>query len=141
MLMCDLHPASLQSLCLNFVPAVVCLVMLTWRAILVASQKAHCCSFECVVQVTQQHGKEFNATSRGAMPYADATIKEALRFIAIVTAVSRKAIKTFEVVGYTIPKASLGLQQVALCNILDIRIELQVVLFKHAHTNMLTSGQ
>ncbi|DBB10930.1 hypothetical protein WJX82_007943 [Trebouxia sp. C0006] len=55
-------------------------------------------------QVTQQHGKEYNATSLGAMPYADATIKEALRFIAIVTAVGRKAIKSFEVGGYTIPK-------------------------------------
>ncbi|KAA6428847.1 MAG: hypothetical protein FRX49_00957 [Trebouxia sp. A1-2] len=41
--------------------------------------------------VTQQHGKEFSATSLGAMPYADATIKEALRFIPIATAVGRKA--------------------------------------------------
>jgi len=115
----DLHLASLQSLCLNFVPAAVCLVMLAWAAILPASQKVHSCTFECVVQVTQQHGKEYNATSLGAMPYADATIKEALRFIAIVTAVGRKAIKSFEVGGYTIPKASLGLQQAALRNILD----------------------
>lgn len=64
-----------------------------------------------MIQVTQQHGKEFNAASLGAMPYADATIKEALRFIAIVTASGRKAIKTFEVGGYTIPKASVKVQQ------------------------------
>jgi len=64
-----------------------------------------------VVQVTQQHGKELNAASLGAMPYADATIKETLRYIAIVTASGRKALKTFEVGGYTIPKASLGFQQ------------------------------
>jgi len=108
---------------------------------LATCQKAHSYKFECALQVVQQHGKEVNATSLGAMPYADATIKEALRFIAIVTAVGRKAIKTFEVGGYTIPKASLGLQQVALCNILDIRIELQVVLFKHAHTSLLTTAQ
>lgn len=111
--MCDLHPASLQSLCINSVPGAVCLVMLTLAAILLASQKTPRCSFEFVVQVTQQHGKEFNATSLVAMPYADATIKEALRFIAIVTAVGKKASKTFKVGGYTIPKASLKLQQAA----------------------------
>ena len=105
--------ASVQSLRLKLVPAAVCLVVLTWATILVTSLKPHSCSFECAVQVTKQHSKEFNATSLGAMPYADATIKEALRFIAIVTAVGRKALKTFKVGGYTIPKASLKLQQAA----------------------------
>ncbi len=88
---------------------------------LATCQKAHSYKFECALQVVQQHGKEVNATSLGAMPYADATIKEALRFIAIVTAVGRKALKTFEVGGYTIPKASTGRQQAAQCNILDFK--------------------
>ncbi len=33
-------------LCLKYVPAAVCVVMLTWAPILVASQKAHSCSFD-----------------------------------------------------------------------------------------------
>lgn len=118
--MCGLHPVPFQSLCINYVRVAVHLVMLTWAAVLVASHTAYSCNFECVMQVTQQHGKEFSATSLGAMPYADATIKEALRFIPIATAVGRKAVKTFEVGGYTIPKASLGLQQAAQCDIVDM---------------------
>jgi len=91
---------------------------------LATCQKGHSYKFECAHQVVQQHGKEVNATSLGAMPYADATIKEALRLIAIVTAVGRKALKTFEVGGYTIPKASTGTQQAAQCNILDFKTKI-----------------
>ncbi len=53
-----------------------------------------------------QHGDNIDATLLGSMPYADAIIREALRFISIVPAVGRVALKTFEVGGYTIPKAS-----------------------------------
>ncbi len=38
------------------------------------------------------------------MPYADATIKEALRLGAIINIVPKRALKTFEIGGYTIPK-------------------------------------
>jgi hypothetical protein len=40
------------------------------------------------------------------MPYADATIKEALRLGAVINIVPKRALKTFEIGGYTIPKVS-----------------------------------
>ncbi len=51
-----------------------------------------------------KHGKEINSTACGSMPYADATVKEVLRIETIVGEVYRRALKTFECGGYTIPK-------------------------------------
>ncbi|DBA99082.1 hypothetical protein WJX77_010814 [Trebouxia sp. C0004] len=55
-------------------------------------------------QVIAEHGKEINSTACGRMPYADATVKEILRIQIIVVEVYRRALKTFECGGYTIPK-------------------------------------
>lgn len=51
-----------------------------------------------------QVGPEIDSTALAQMPYADATIKEVLRFETIVPEVYRRALKTFECGGYTFPK-------------------------------------
>lgn len=58
------------------------------------------------MQVIAQHGTPMNAASLAVMPYADATVKETLRILPIISVVGRTALKTFEIGGYTIPKAS-----------------------------------
>lgn len=55
-----------------------------------------------------QHGQEIDSSVVASMPYAEATIKEALRLVPIVGVLVRVALKTFEIGGYTIPKARLA---------------------------------
>lgn len=62
---------------------------------------------ETLVQVICERGAKVNKDTLAIMPYADAAIKEALRLGAIINIVPKKALKTFEIGGYTIPKASL----------------------------------
>ena len=57
-------------------------------------------------QVICERGSKLNKDTLAIMPYADATIKEALRLGAIINIVPKRALKTFEIGGYTIPKAS-----------------------------------
>ena len=53
-----------------------------------------------------EFGQELDASAAAAMPYADAVVKEALRAAPIVPVVTRVALKTFQINGFTIPKAS-----------------------------------
>ena len=55
-----------------------------------------------------EHGKEIDSSAVASMPYAEATVKEALRLVPIVGVLVRVALKTFEIGGYTIPKARLA---------------------------------
>ena len=59
------------------------------------------------MQVMAEHGNEIDNAAVASMPYAEAAAKEAMRLTPIVSGVSRVALKTFEVGGYTIPKVSL----------------------------------
>ena len=52
----------------------------------------------------KEFGSSIDAEALRAMPHADATVKEGLRIVPIVSIVSRVALKTFEVGGYNIPK-------------------------------------
>ncbi len=67
------------------------------------------CKLWSVMQVIAQQGTAINAASLAVMPYADATVKETLRFLPVIAVAGRTALKTFEVGGYTIPKASFML--------------------------------
>ena len=58
------------------------------------------------MQVICERGTKLSRDTLAIMPYADATIKEALRLGAIINIVPKRALKTFEIGGYTIPKAS-----------------------------------
>ncbi len=60
-----------------------------------------------VMQVICVRGNKLNKDTLAIMPYADATIKEGLRLGAIINIVPKRALKTFEIGGYTIPKASV----------------------------------
>ncbi|DBA96280.1 TPA: hypothetical protein ACH3X3_002462 [Trebouxia sp. C0006] len=55
-------------------------------------------------QVICERGSKLNKDTLAIMPYADATIKEALRLGAVINIVPKRALKTFEIGGYTIPK-------------------------------------
>lgn len=68
-----------------------------------------------VVQVMAEHGEELDSKAIAAMPYAEAATKEAMRLTPIAGAVSRVALKTFELGGYTIPKARPALFSCAAC--------------------------
>jgi len=57
-----------------------------------------------VLQVICERGSKLNKDTLAIMPYADATIKEALRLGAVINIVPKRALKTFEIGGYTIPK-------------------------------------
>ncbi|DBB13307.1 TPA: hypothetical protein ACH3X3_005042 [Trebouxia sp. C0006] len=57
-------------------------------------------------QVIAEHGSPMSAASLAVMPYADATVKETLRILPVVSVVGRTALKTFDIGGYTIPKGS-----------------------------------
>lgn len=61
------------------------------------------------MQVIAEHGSPMSAASLAVMPYADATVKETLRILPVVSVVGRTALKTFDIGGYTIPKASFML--------------------------------
>ena len=52
-----------------------------------------------------EHGGELSSKAVASMPYAEAVTKEAMRLSPIVGLIFRVALKTFEVGGYTIPKA------------------------------------
>lgn len=65
------------------------------------------------MQVMAKHGKEIDSNAVASMPYAEATIKEALRLVPIVGVLVRVALKTFEIGGYTIPKARPALSSLA----------------------------
>lgn len=56
------------------------------------------------MQVMATFGSDINSTACANMPYADITIKEVLRYQAIIGEVYRRALKTFGCGGYTIPK-------------------------------------
>ena len=58
-----------------------------------------------LMQVICERGTKLSRDTLAIMPYADATIKEALRLGAIINIVPKRALKTFEIGGYTIPKA------------------------------------
>ena len=60
-----------------------------------------------VLQVISEYGSSLDRDTLAVMPYADATIKEALRLGAVINIVPKRALKTFEIGGYTIPKAKL----------------------------------
>lgn len=62
------------------------------------------------MQVICERGSKLCGDTLAIMPYADATIKEALRLGAIINIVPKRALKTFEIGGYTIPKASFALR-------------------------------
>ena len=68
---------------------------------------------DVLVQVMAKHGKEIDSSAVASMPFAEATVKEALRLVPIVGVVARVALKTFEIGGYTIPKARLALSSLA----------------------------
>ena len=53
-----------------------------------------------------EHGEKVTPDAAAAMPYADAAVKEALRLSPIVAVVTRVALKTFELGGFTIPKVT-----------------------------------
>lgn len=55
----------------------------------------------------RERGAKLNQDALKIMPYTDAVIKEALRLGAIINIVPKRALKTFEIGGYTIPKVSL----------------------------------
>lgn len=57
-------------------------------------------------QIIAECGPALDADALSKMPYADATVKEVLRCANIIAALNRRALKTFEVGGYTIPKVS-----------------------------------
>ena len=57
-----------------------------------------------MLQVICERGSKLNMDTLAIMPYADATIKEALRLGAVINIVPKRALKTFEIGGYTIPK-------------------------------------
>ena len=57
------------------------------------------------LQVIAEQGEELNSHAVTCMPYAEATIREAMRLSPIVPAAGRVALQTFEVGGYTISKA------------------------------------
>jgi len=59
-----------------------------------------------ILQVICERGSKLNKDTLAIMPYADATIKEALRLGAVINIVPKRALKTFEIGGYTIPKVS-----------------------------------
>lgn len=59
-----------------------------------------------LAQVIRERGAKVNQDSLRIMPYTDAVIKEALRLGAIINIVPKRALKTFEIGGYTIPKVS-----------------------------------
>lgn len=59
-----------------------------------------------LVQVISDFGDNLNSTSLGHMPYADATVKETLRYETIIGEVYRRATRTFECGGYTFPKVT-----------------------------------
>lgn len=61
-----------------------------------------------LMQVICERGSKICGDTLAIMPYMDATIKEALRLGAIINIVPKRALKTFEIGGYTIPKASLA---------------------------------
>ena len=63
--------------------------------------------FRGLMQVICERGTKLSRDTLAIMPYADATIKEVLRLGAIINIVPKRALKTFEIGGYTIPKASL----------------------------------
>ena len=67
------------------------------------------------MQIIREHGSKLNRDILAIMPYADATVKEALRLGAIINLVPKRALKTFEIGGYTIPKASQKLTGAAVC--------------------------
>ena len=72
--------------------------------------------YGCVLmQIICEHGSKLNRDILAIMPYADATVKEALRLGAIINLVPKRALKTFEIGGYTIPKASQMLTGAAVC--------------------------
>lgn len=64
-------------------------------------------SLRGLMQVICERGSKLCGDTLAIMPYADATIKEALRLGAIINIVPKRALKTFEIGGYTIPKVSL----------------------------------
>ena len=51
-----------------------------------------------------EQGEKLTPDAAAAMPYADAAVKEALRLAPIIAVVTRVALKTFELDGFTIPK-------------------------------------
>ena len=57
-----------------------------------------------LLQVMAECGSSLDSTSLSKMPYADATLREVLRFEAIVGISYRRVLKTFECGGYTFPK-------------------------------------
>ena len=61
-----------------------------------------------------QFGSALDSRSLSNMPYADAAIKETLRFEAIVGEVYRRATSTFECGGYTFPKVLTALLTYAM---------------------------
>lgn len=60
-----------------------------------------------MLQVICERGSKLNMDTLAIMPYADAT-KEALRLGAVINIVPKRALKTFEIGGYTIPKVLLA---------------------------------
>lgn len=58
------------------------------------------------MKVIRERGAKLNADALKIMPYTDAVIKEAMRLGAIVNIVPKRALKTFEIGGYTIPKVA-----------------------------------
>ena len=58
------------------------------------------------MQVEGKHGSSITPQYLADMQYADATIKEVLRLAAIINIVPKRALTTFELCGYTIPKVN-----------------------------------
>jgi cytochrome P450 len=58
--------------------------------------------------VREQYGDEITPEALNAMEYTEAVVKEALRWRSSVASVFRRALKTFQVGPYTIPKVLLA---------------------------------
>lgn len=56
------------------------------------------------MQLQEKYGSSMTAEYLADMRYADVTIKECLRLAAIISTVPKRALTTFELGGFTIPK-------------------------------------
>lgn len=76
-----------------------------------------------LLQVIAKHGPEINAAAMKEMVGIENAIKEAMRYQPIVSGLYRRALQTFPLMGYQIPKVSLTSLKIlfslaALCGIL-----------------------
>ena len=82
----------------------------------------------------RERGAKLNQDALKIMPYTDAVIKEALRLGAIINIVPKRALKTFEIGGYTIPEVSArAVGQQSSCRPSCLYLESRVEPYHIAH--------